>query len=116
MKATIKSKNYVITVEGAPEEIQKVIKKVKSDLHESAGKKGRVSSKGKASIVDRLIELREADFFNNPKTTSEVKEKFAESGFHYPAASLTNPLQRAVRSGALGRVKTKDGIWGYVRR
>jgi len=73
----------------------------------------------KKSILDHLISLKSEGFLDQPKTTKEIIEKLAQEGYHYPSESLTEPLQRAVRQGILGRIKKKvEGktIWAYCKR
>lgn len=114
-KTVIKSKGSIITIEGTPNEVQRILDLVKKN-GSSKKQKTKKHTKGKISIMDRLTGLKEENFFNKPRPTIEIKQKLAEAGYHYSANSLTEPLQRAVRKKVLGRIKTKKGIWGYVRR
>jgi len=75
----------------------------------------RTAPAKKKSIFDHLADLKEKKFFDRPHIVTEIIEKLARDGYHYPHASLTHPLRRAVRQGLLGRVK-KDGKWAYCRR
>ena len=69
----------------------------------------------KSSIFGRLIALKSERFFDDLRTLREIVKKLAEQSYHYPPQSLTEPLQRAVRTGELGRVK-KEGLWAYCKR
>lgn len=71
--------------------------------------------KKKESISDRLSRLKLQGFFDKPKFTTEIVQKLATVGYHYPPESLTAPLQRAVRAGELGRIK-KENKWAYCKR
>ena len=69
----------------------------------------------KQSITDLLLELKNEGVFDEPKSTKAILEILASKGRHYSHSSLTWPLQHAVRTGVLGRIK-KDKKWAYVRR
>lgn len=71
--------------------------------------------KGRKSIMDLIIELKNGGFFKKPKFANEIVDKLAAMGHHYAPQSLTEPLQRAVRKRILGRVR-KNGKWAYVKR
>ena len=73
-----------------------------------------IISKG-MSIFDSLSQLKSEGFFDQPRFLADIVEKFAEKGYHYPSSSLTEPMQRAIRQGMLGRLR-KNGKWTYVKR
>jgi hypothetical protein len=77
--------------------------------------KTRAVASGRRSIIDHLTRLKLEGFFDRPNTTKEILEKLAQEGYHYPHASLTEPLQRAIRQGILGRTK-KNKVWAYSKR
>lgn len=81
--------------------------------------KSRRAVASRKSIIDHVTHLKAEGFFNEPKTVKEIVEKLAHEGYHYPQQSLTEPLQRAVRQGILGRIKKKiknNMIWAYCKR
>ena len=103
------------------DDIKKISKRVENHekriqrLEELAKvKRGRISSK-KKSVLDHVIDLKSEGFFDNPQTLSDIVHRLAEKSYHYPQTSLTEPLQRAVRQGVLGRLK-RDGKWAYCKR
>lgn len=74
------------------------------------------SSKPTKMTVPAMLLLFKADkFFDEPKTLSQIVQKFKEESRTIPATSLTLPLQRLVRSRDLARV-LKNGKWSYVNR
>ena len=70
---------------------------------------------GKKSILDHVEFLKSEGFFDQPKTLKEIVERLAQESYHYRQQSLTNPLQRAVRQGMLGRIK-KNRKWAWCKR
>ncbi len=84
-------------------------------VHEKDGSKVRTASTKKMSILNHFDRLKTEGFFDEPRFLADIVDKLAEGGYHYPPASLTEPLQRAVRQSVLGRLK-KDGKWAYVKR
>ena len=114
-KATIKSKNGTqIYVEGTPEEVSKIIKDVKSREEKlEAIRSARISRK--ITATDAILNLKKENFFNEPKTLSNIKERLAENGLIYPVTSLSGILIGLVKKRELGRIKTGK-IWGYVNR
>jgi hypothetical protein len=87
--------------------------KLERAIHATSAKPKTIQVK--RSIFGRLIALKSEHFFDDPRTLREIVEKLAEQSYHYPPQSLTEPLQRAVRTGELGRVK-KEGLWAYCKR
>ncbi|MEM4258592.1 MAG: hypothetical protein QXL17_05510 [Candidatus Thermoplasmatota archaeon] len=85
------------------------------NLEKSMKNKPKKDLQKRKSIFDHLIELKSGGFFNKPKNLKEIVEKLAQVSYHYPQQSLTEPLQRAVRQGILGRVK-KEKKWAYCKR
>jgi hypothetical protein len=69
----------------------------------------------KESITDLILELKSEGFFKEPRTAKEIVDILASKGRHYPPNSLTWPLQHAVRTRMLGRLK-KEKKWAYVAR
>jgi len=71
--------------------------------------------KGKTSIIDLIIEVREEGFFDKPRFRDDIVKKFEELGHIYGGDSLNSPLSKALKSRILGRKKI-NGKWGYVKR
>lgn len=103
------------------EELMKIIKDHEKRISKlESSKKGSRTSKPQKpnrhkSITDLLTELKTEGFFKQPKFVNEIVERLAEKTYYYSGSSLTSPLQRAVRSGILGRIK-KEGAWAWVAR
>ena len=103
------------------EEIMGIKKKLEEhekrigDLENLIKGRGKRAVTKKESILDRLTNLKSEGFFDQPQTAKEIMEKLAQEGYHYPQQSLTEPLQRAVRRGVLGRIK-KNKKWAHCKR
>jgi hypothetical protein len=61
-----------------------------------AGQAKRVT--GTRAIISSL----EAGFFDEPRSTSEVKQRLSEAGFGFTDNNVRSSLRRLVQSGALG--------------
>lgn len=99
-------KNMLASHEKRLAELEKKILDQKTIIKKSGGKK---------TIIDLLMHLKNEGFFDGPESLRQIVDKLSEMGYHYAAASLTSPLQKAVRKGILGRIR-KDDIWLYVKR
>jgi len=107
----VPTNNEIIEIKKKLEEHDKRIEKVERFV---SGKRNR-AAKVRKSILDHLVEFKSDGFFNDPRFLKEIVEKLAQEGYHYRVQSLTEPLQRAVRRGVLGRIK-KEGKWAYCKR
>lgn len=107
----------VRTIMGVLEDHEKRITNLEksSRTTEKSSSKGKPASAKKMSIFNHLDRLKIEGYFDEPRSLAGIVIKLAEEGYHYPTASLTEPLQRAIRQRVLGRLK-KDGKWAYVRR
>ena len=101
----------IIEIKKNLEEHEKRIENLEK-LFKTGGKKALTQRK---SIFDHLTHLKSEGFFDQPQTLKEIAEKLAQEGYHYPQQSLTEPLQRAIRQGVLGRIK-KNRRWAYCKR
>lgn len=59
--------------------------------------------------MGRLLTLRDAGFFKNPKPIADVQSELRRHGHTYPLEALSTPLLRMVRSRELRRVEAKTG-------
>ncbi|HEV2193376.1 MAG TPA: hypothetical protein VGR54_07160 [Nitrosopumilaceae archaeon] len=85
-------------------------------FHEKSPIKQVKSPKPTKMTVPAMLLLFKADkFFDEPKTLSQIVQKFKEESRTIPATGLTLPLQRLVRSRELARI-LKNGKWSYVNR
>lgn len=90
-------------------------------VEEKRAPKTRTTTKVKReSIRTRIQLLKEAHFFNVPKSNDAIVKELASKGFHYGTTSLTWTLQSLVQNGDLRRIKVKSDptkdkeVWGYV--
>jgi hypothetical protein len=70
-----------------------------------------------SSLAGRIGLIAEDGFFAEPKSLSEIKEKLAEHGWHYPQPNLSTPLVRLVRQRRLRRLQLAEGkkrVWKYT--
>lgn len=78
--------------------------------------RGEPVSRATSSLSSRIALLAEEGFFTDPRGLSEVQEKLAEHGWHYPQQNLSTPLVRLVRQRVLRRLQVSDRgkkIWKY---
>ena len=110
-----------ITIEGDPQEVAAVIKRLESDyVARTAGSKvSKKSGTPKAtrsrretpiSLVSSLID---GGFFKKPKDLGAVKTALEELGHFYPVTTLSPALLRLVRKRELRRIKDKKR-WLYT--
>jgi hypothetical protein len=119
-KATIKSSTgAVITIEGTHEEVSKVISTFESSTVIGQAKRAiartkaaRRDEKKREGAGDLIIGMREAGFFNKPKSLGEVGEALEEKGYLYPTTTLSGVVLGLVKRKELRRKKL-DGRWVY---
>lgn len=119
-KAIIKSKTgATITIEGTKEELAgilsdlertSVVRNIKTRVSKEAVKKK--DEKKRRAASDLIIELREDNFFNKPKTLGEIAEGLERIGYIYPTTTLSGVVMGLVQKKLLGR-KRVDGKWTY---
>jgi hypothetical protein len=118
-KAEIKTPSGMhIIIEGSITEVADIVKSIQQKESSENLKKAFAKKNGIKKIrglTDMIIELRESEFFKEPKSLIDVKNELAKKGYHYPATTISPTLVRLVRQGLLGRI-AKDKIWGYVQR
>jgi hypothetical protein len=119
-KATIKSKSgAVITVEGSQSEVSDILatyertsvveQAKKSIARTKTTKRGEKKREGAADII---VELREAGFFEKPKSLGEIGDALEEKGYLYPVTSLSGVVLGLVKRRELRR-KKHGGKWVY---
>ncbi len=119
-KAIIKSKTgATITIEGTKEELAGIlsdlertsaVRDIKTKVSKEAIKKK--DEKKRRAASDLIIELREDNFFNKPKTLGEIAEGLERIGYIYPTTTLSGVVMGLVQKKLLGR-KRVDGKWAY---
>jgi len=119
-KATIRSSTgAVITIEGSHEEVSKIILSYEQTSVLSQAKQAvarmkttRRSEKKREGAGGLLIGMREAGFFDKPKTLGEMEQALEEKGFLYPTTTLSGVLLGLVKRKELRRKKV-EGRWVY---
>lgn len=100
-----------------PEQIAKMLKDHERRLRKletasSHAEPIRKEKKGKTRL-DLLAELKTEGFFKEAQFIGAIAEKCTEMSYYTSSTDLTKPLQIAVRSGLLRRIKN-EGKWAYV--
>lgn len=117
VKAEIKKKDgTTIIIDGSEEEVKRILNIINENTPMKTQKtKGAKETKGKMSIGDMILELKEEGFFDSPKGLVELKNALSEKGGIYEVTTLSTSVIRLVRKRILGRVK-RDNKWMYVKR
>lgn len=119
-KATIKSKTgAVITVEGDQSEVSSILAAYERTSAVDQAKKviartktAKKSDKKREGARDIIVELREAGFFEQPKSLGEIGLALEEKGYLYPVTSLSGVVLGLVKRRELRR-KKHGGKWVY---
>lgn len=115
VKAVIELKDGTkVSVEGTPEEVART----KELMVTKEGKKlirREIKRQKKKGPLGLILELKGENFFDNPRTISEIKQKLEERTYYYPLSSLSPALIRLIKQGELRRIK-RDGRWLWVKR
>ena len=118
VKAEIKKKDGThIVIDGSEEEVKRLLDLIHEDkpMKIQKTKENRETKKGKMSIGDMILELREEGFFKSPKSLVEIKNALSEKGGIYEVTTLSTQVIRQTRKRNLGRIK-QDKKWMYVKR
>src|SRR5690348_12508318 len=118
VKAEINKKDGTrIVIDGTEKEVKRILNLIAEDTPTKSQKMKRVSEtkKGKMSIGDMILELKEEGFFDSPKSLIEIKNSLSAKGGIYEVTTLSASVIRLVRKRILGRVK-QDSKWMYVKR
>lgn len=105
-----------IMIEGHPQEIAELVRKIEGGAVGVKTKKNETNSKvphGKESLVDLLNGLIDGGFFKKPKELSAIKTALAEVGHVYPVTTISPALLRLVRKRLLRRIK-QNQRWFYT--
>lgn len=73
----------------------------------------RVSASSK---TERILSLKNEDYFSELRTIGQVRQELASRGWHYPLTALSGPLQELVQRRELRRQKMPEGkkkLWKY---
>src|SRR6266436_7809251 len=117
-KATIKSSTgAVITIEGDQGEVSSIIAAFERTSVVDQAKKAiartrtaKKSEKKREGASDLIVELREAGFFEKPKSLGEIAHALEEKGYLYPVTSLSGVVLGLVKKRELRR-KKHGGKW-----
>jgi hypothetical protein len=110
-----------ITIEGAATEIASIVNQIQSPAvatrisRPTKASRQKRDQKKHESASDRIANLKEEGFFNQPKSLSAVATELEKSGYLYPVTTLSGVMLGLVQRRILTRVK-KDGIWAYGKR
>jgi superfamily II DNA/RNA helicase len=107
----------MVEVDGTPEEVAAVLEKMQArqPVGSSPSKPDRAAGgKVKGEIPSLISQLKAEEFFKTPRGLSEVREKLAEIGHHYPVTTLSGAMQAQTRSRNLRRFK-QNGKYVYVQ-
>ena len=127
VEITFKGDRFNITLEGEnvlelTENYLKMEEEINRKLKSSKGSQNQktISNeiKRKKSMADNILSLDKLEFFNQPRTINEIKDKLNELGFFYPITSFPAYLLKLCRERKLRRFKEiidKKKIWVYVR-
>jgi len=75
-----------------------------------------MAKQNRISLPDIIHSLWLDGYFIEPKAPSDVKNKIAGLGYHFPSSSLSVALSRSLnRGGILTRVK-QSGKWKYLQK
>lgn len=122
-KVNLKTKTgMVVTVEGTKEEVAHIIQLIEEGVETPMGApEKRFSSDTKAkprkqsfNATDTILNLRESDYFNKPKTLTDVKRALEEQGQIFPLTTLSGIMLKQVRKRNFRRIKLNKN-WSYVR-
>ena len=97
------------------EKLLSLIQKGKVPQVKSNTKQVKQVKSMKMTVPAMLLLFKADKFFDEPKTLSQIVQKFKEESRAIPPTSLTLPLQKLVRSRELARV-LKNSKWSYVNR
>lgn len=111
-----------ITIEGGAAEIASIVNQIQSPgptskpaRRMSKAAQQKRDRKKQESASDRVANLKEEGFFNQPKSLSTVAAELEKSGYLYPVTTLSGVMLGLVQRRLLTRVK-KDGLWVYGKR
>jgi membrane protein involved in colicin uptake len=90
-------------------------KKVGAPSKATSKSKNTGSAGSKTGPKAYIEELIEDDFFQKPKTISEVRTALENHGHHIAVTSLSGPLQKLCQQRQLRRQKNDSGTYTYSK-
>ena len=104
-----------VEIDGTPEEVASVLERLRSEAVRAATPiETTQSSKMRGEIPALMSLLKSEEFFKTPRGLSDVREKLAQMGHHYPVTTLSGAMQAQARNRNLRRFK-QDGKYVYVQ-
>lgn len=70
------------------------------------------------SLYDHLLRLKDEEFFSEPRTLNEIRQRLKELAVHYPATTFPAYLNKLVGERELRRFqekRDKKSFWVYVQ-
>lgn len=90
----------------------------KKVTQEKTAQEAALSIKPVRGINDNILRLKEENFFSEPRTIGEIKDKLTEVAVYYPITSFPPYLHQLVNKRILRRYKQKKDdnkeVWVYV--
>src|SRR5207302_22016 len=106
-----------ITIEGNESEVSTILATYERTSVVDQAKKAiarsrttKKSEKGRQGASDLIVELREAGFFEKPKSLGEIAHALEEKGYLYPVTTLSGVVLGLVKKRELHR-KKHEGKW-----
>src|SRR5260370_16550268 len=99
------------TIEGAATEISSIVNQIRSPTvatripRPTKASRQKRDQKKHESASDRIANLKEEGFFNQPKSLSTVAAELEKSGYLYPVTTLSVVMLRLFQRRLLTRVK-----------
>jgi hypothetical protein len=111
-----------VTIEGTVAEVAAIVNQTQGagSVSKRSGRQSKAARekrdrKKQESASDRIANLKEEGFFNQPKALAEVATELEKGGFLYPVTTLSGVMLGLVQKRLLRRVK-REGIWVYGKR
>jgi hypothetical protein len=105
-----------VEVDGTPAEVAAVLEKLQAAQKNDATPrmKAPTASTSRGEIPGLILQLKSEEFFKTPRGLSDVRDKLAEIGHHYPVTTLSGAMQSQARGRNLRRFK-QNGKYVYVQ-
>jgi len=104
-----------VEIDGTPEEVASLLENLRSDpVRSAATAETAQPGKIRGEIPALISLLKSEEFFKTPRGLSDVRQKLAQIGHHYPVTTLSGAMQAQARSRNLRRFK-QDGKYVYVQ-
>jgi len=85
-----------------------------SEKSEPKKRKRSTSRRSGPSCGSRILTLKDEGFFDEQRSTSDVKAKLQEKATPYQSNQIAAAMKTITENGHLRRVKD-DGVWQYIK-